>query len=86
MGETALRPRNLGESARGLGEGTSVDDGGAQSWVGEGLDPERFVGGDRDAMFLFAFGEKEHLGAAAVEFHLAEFVDAEKATMVRAEG
>jgi len=37
-------------------------------------------------MFLFAFGEKEHLGAAAVEFHLAEFVDAEKATMVRARG
>src|SRR5215470_3493464 len=40
-------------------EGEPVDDGGAEAGVGEGLGPaaEAFVGGDRDAVFLLAFGE-----------------------------
>ena len=40
-------------------EGEPVDDRGAESRVGEGLGParERLVGGDRDAVFLLAFGE-----------------------------
>lgn len=39
-----------------------------------------FVGGDRDGGFLFAFGKdlEEQLGAAAVEFHVAELVNTEK--------
>jgi hypothetical protein len=38
---------------------------------------EAVVGGDRDAVLLFAFGEdlEKELGAAAVEFRVAEFVD-----------
>jgi len=40
-------------------EGEAVDDGGAESGVGERLRPagERFVGGDRDAVLLFTLGE-----------------------------
>jgi hypothetical protein len=63
-------------------EGEPVDDGGAQPWVGEGLRPggERLVGGDRDRGTFFAFGEslEQQLGAAAVEFEVAEFVEAEQ--------
>jgi hypothetical protein len=38
------------------------------------------VAGDGDAVLLFAFGEdlEEEFGAAPVEFHVAEFVDAEQ--------
>ena len=56
--------------------------GGAQAWVGEGIGPsgERFVGGDVDGVLLFSFGEdlKEQFCAAAVQFHVTEFVDAEQ--------
>ena len=59
-------------------EGESVDDGGAEPRVGEGLGPagERLVGGDRDGGLLLAFGEdlEQQLGAAAVEFEVAELV------------
>jgi hypothetical protein len=43
----------------GAVEGEPVDDGRAESGVGEGFGPagERLVGGDRDGVFLFAFGE-----------------------------
>ncbi len=39
-------------------EGESVDDPGAESWVGEGLRPsgEELVGCDRDGGLLFSFG------------------------------
>jgi hypothetical protein len=42
---------------------------------GEGL-----VGRDRDGRFLLALGQdlKEQLGAAAVQLHVAEFVDAQQ--------
>src|SRR4051794_41754978 len=60
-------------------EGEAVDDGGAEAGVGEGLGPaaEGLVGGDRDACFLLPFRQdlKEELGAAAVEFHVAELID-----------
>ncbi len=63
-------------------EGEPVDDGGAESGVGEGLAPagEGVVGGDGDGVLLLAFGEdlEEEFGAAAVELHVAEFVDAEQ--------
>jgi hypothetical protein len=41
---------------------------------------EGFLGGDGDAGLFLAFGEdlEEELGAAAVEFHVAELVDAEQ--------
>lgn len=52
------------------GEGESVNDGGAESWVGEGRGPagERLVGGDRDRGALLPFGEdlEERFGAAQV--------------------
>ncbi len=63
-------------------EGAPVDDGGAEPRVGEGLGPAavRFVGGDRDAVALLAFGEdlEEQLGAAPVELEVAELVEAEQ--------
>lgn len=50
--------------------------------VGEGFGPagERFVGGDRDRVLLFAFGKdlEEQFGASAVQFHVAKFVYAEQ--------
>ena len=53
----------------------------AESEVGEGFAPagERLVRGDRDRVLLLAFGEdlEEEFGAAAVEFHVTQFVDAE---------
>jgi len=78
-------------------EGEAVHDRGAESWVGEGLGSagEAVVAGDRDGVLFFAFGEdlEEQLGAAAVEFHVAEFIElcgyphrstyAEPATMPR---
>ena len=45
------------------------------------VQPEkRLVGGDRDGVLLLAFGQdlEQQLGAAAVEFHVAELVDAEQ--------
>jgi hypothetical protein len=55
---------------------------GAEPRVGEGFGPaaEAFVGGDRDRRLLLSLGQdlEEQFGAAAVEFHVAEFVDAEK--------
>ena len=54
----------------GAAEGVSVDDGGAEPRVGEGLGPagEGLVGRDRDGRFLLALGQdlKEQLGTAAV--------------------
>jgi len=48
----------------------------------KGLGPaaERVVAGDRDGGLLFAFGQdlEQQLGAATVEFHVAEFVEAEQ--------
>jgi hypothetical protein len=50
--------------------------------VGEGLGPagDGLVGGDGDAALSFSFGQdlEEEFGAAAVEFHVAELVDAQK--------
>lgn len=69
-------------------EGEPVDDGGAESGVGEGLAPagEGVVGGDDDGVLLLAFGEdlEEEFGAAAVELHVAEFVDAEQVRLAGA--
>src|SRR5690348_4642981 len=63
-------------------EGEAVDDGGAEAGVGEGLGPaaEALVGRDRDAGLFLPLGQdlEEELGAAAVEFHVAELVDAEQ--------
>ena len=63
-------------------EGESVDDGGAEPRVGEGLGPagEGLVGRDRDGRLLLALGQdlKEQLGAAAVQLHVPEFVDAQQ--------
>jgi hypothetical protein len=60
------------------GEGETVDDGGAESGVGEGLGPagERLVAGDGDRGFFLAFGEdlEWQLGAAAIELHVAQLV------------
>jgi hypothetical protein len=57
-------------------EGEPVDDSGDEPGVGDHLTPfaERQVGGGGDGGFLFSFGEDlEHqLGAAAVEFDVAE--------------
>lgn len=41
---------------------------------------EGFVGGDRYGILLFTFGEdlEEQFGASAVQFHIAQFVDAEQ--------
>src|ERR1700693_312709 len=57
-------------------EGDAVDDGGAEAGVGECLGPaaERLIRRYRHACLLLPFGEhlEEELGAAAVEFHVAE--------------
>ena len=82
-------PAGVGEAvAAGAGlddvaaEGEAVDDGGAEAGVGEGFGPaaEAVVAGDRDGGLLLAFGEdlEQQLGAAPVEFHVAEFVEAEQ--------
>ncbi len=64
------------------GEGESIDDGGAEAGVGEGVGPagECFVAGDGDTGAFLAFGEdlEEQFGVAAVEFHVAELVEAEQ--------
>jgi hypothetical protein len=41
---------------------------------------ERLVGGDRDAVLLVTLGQdlEGHLGAASVEFEVAEFFDFEQ--------
>jgi len=63
-------------------EGEAVDDGGAEPGVGEGLGPvaEAVVAGDRDGGFLLALGQdlEQQFGATLVEFHVAEFVEAEQ--------
>src|SRR6516162_3585159 len=60
-------------------EGEAVDDGGAEAGVGEGLGPaaEGLVGGNGDARLFLPFRQnlEEELGAAAVEFDIAELVD-----------
>ena len=59
--------------------GQAVHDRGAQPGVGEGVGPatERLIRCDGDAVLLFAFGQdlEEQFGAAAVQFHVAQFVD-----------
>ena len=79
MGETAGVGAGFDDVAA---EREPVDDGGAQAWIGEGFAQagERLVGGVRDTVAFFPFGEdlEEHLGAAAVELHVAELVDAEQ--------
>jgi len=66
----------------GAGGGESVDDRSADPRVGGGFRPagEGLVRGDGDGVVLFLFGEdlEEKLGASAVEFHVAEFVDHEQ--------
>lgn len=63
-------------------EGEAVDDGSAEPRVGEGLCPARegFVRGDRHAVLFLPLGQnlEEEFGAAAVEFHVAELIDAQK--------
>src|SRR6266508_5099934 len=60
------------------GEGQTIDDRGAQTWVGEGLGPAGagFVGGDGDRGAFLPLGEnlEQQLGAAAVKFHVAQLV------------
>ena len=50
--------------------------------VGEGLGPaaEGLIGGDRDGVLLLPLGQdlEQQLGAAPVEFHVAQFVGAEQ--------
>nr|WP_329245937.1 hypothetical protein [Actinoallomurus sp. NBC_01490] len=79
MGEAAGVGAGLDDVAA---EGEAVDDGGAEAGVCEGLGPaaEGLVGGDGDAGLFLAFGEvlEQQLGAAAVEFPVAELVDAEQ--------
>lgn len=57
--------------------GETVDDGGAQAGVGEGFGPagEGFVGGDRDGVLLFAFGEdlEEEFGVPLQTFWQAGY-------------
>src|SRR6266498_5182927 len=64
------------------GEGQTIDDRGAQTWVGEGLGPagEGFVGGDGDRGAFLPLGEnlEQQLGAAAVKFHVAQLVQADQ--------
>lgn len=63
-------------------EGQPVHYGGAETWVAEGFGPagEGFVGGDGDGVFLFSLGEdlEEEFSASAVQFHVAQFVDAKQ--------
>ncbi|MBP2067610.1 hypothetical protein J2Z30_008677 [Streptomyces iranensis] len=42
--------------------------------------PERLVGGDGDAVLLLALGQhlEQQLGAVPGQFHVSEFVDAQK--------
>src|SRR3954447_3413838 len=66
----------------GAGEGEPVDDGGCQAGVGERVAPlgERGVGGAGDGGLLLAFGDdlEEQFGAAGVEVHVADLVEAEQ--------
>jgi hypothetical protein len=63
-------------------EGDPVHDRGAESGVGEGAGPfgERGVRRDRDRGAFLAFGEhlEQQLGAAAVEFEVAQLIEAEQ--------
>jgi hypothetical protein len=63
-------------------EGEPVDDGGAEARVGEGAGPfgECGVGSDGDGCFLFPLGEdlEEQFGAAAVQFEVAQLIQAEQ--------
>ena len=77
------QPEGVGAGLDDVGvEGEPVDDGGAEAGVGEGAVPlgEGGVGGDRDAGAFLAFGEnlEEQFRAAAVEFEVAELVEAEQ--------
>ena len=59
-------------------EGEPVHDGGAEPRVGEGLGPaaEALVGGDGNTGLLLPFGQdlEQQLGAAPVQFEVAELV------------
>src|SRR5258705_3550490 len=63
-------------------EGEPVDDGGAEPGVGEGGGPfgEGGVGRDRDGGAFFPLGEdlEQQLGAAPVQFEVAELIEAEQ--------
>jgi hypothetical protein len=77
------QPVGLGAGLDDVGlEGDPVDDRGAEPRVGEGAGPlgERGVRRDRDRGAFLAFGEhlEQQLGAAAVEFEVAQFVEAEQ--------
>ena len=60
-------------------EGEAVDDGRAEAGVGEGLGPaaEDSLEAMATLALFLAFGQdlEQQLGAAAVEFHVAELVD-----------
>ena len=62
-------------------EGESVDDRSAEPGISERFRPagERFVGRDRDGVFLFPLGEdlEKEFSATAVEFHIAKLVNHE---------
>ena len=66
----------------GAVEGEPVDDRRAEARVGEGLGPpgERLVRRDRDGGLLFPLGEnlEEKFRAAAIQFHVSEFINAEQ--------
>lgn len=63
-------------------EGQAVDDGRAESWIGERLRPpaKTFVRSDGDAALLLALGQnlKQQLSAPAVKLHVPEFINAQK--------
>lgn len=62
----------------GAAEGETIDNGCADERLRPR--PERLVGRDRDAGLLLPLGQhlEEQFGPAAVEFHVAQFVDAEQ--------
>src|SRR5271166_5168406 len=63
-------------------EGQPVDDRGAEPRIGEGLGPagERLVGGDGDRRAFLPLSEnlEQQFGAAAVQFHVAQLVQADQ--------
>lgn len=76
------QPEGLGAGLDDGGvEGEPVYDGRAEPGVGEGTGPfaERGVARDGDAGAFFAFGEhlEQQFRAAAIEFEISEFVEAE---------
>ena len=77
------QPVGLGAGLDDVGfEGDPVHDRGAEPGVGEGAGPfgERGVRRDRDRGAFLAFGEhlEQQLRAAAVEFEVAQLIEAEQ--------